>query len=530
MGGCQTKNFKTGAQYFNTDLDSHSYSWVSLGIHSVKLEPKIKNIRGNQNCQVELIKYLDSSRTSPKSGGQTESGVADSSNTINFEKFFILEYFFEKDQPIEFRITGSINGSVKTSLPSIMSSRGLTLNMPIEGTDGAILQIKGFSYKSKATTTLKFDTSINGNLFGKGFVYSIKAKGNTNNPLNKLLYKSEIISPPKNVKKIRFKICSIPDIYISNDEDYNTSLVEIEFYDAKHKKKVGEYNDNLKSLINKKTDIKLGSFGTGTISVDAIKKYSFLDYLRGGMQINLNLAIDFTGSNGVPNIPNSLHYLGPNANLYETAIRACGDIISYYNYDQKIPAFGFGGKFYGNPEVDHCFPLNCNQNNPEICGIDGVLQTYRTVLNNTILFGPTFFHFIIDKLNEKVKEDMDRGNYNNYNILMILTDGVIDDMDETINSLVESSYLPISVIIIGIGDADFSNMDIFNADDDHLIDVNGRKIDREFIQFVSYKDLQNDGRKLAEQVLEEIPKQIVEFYQYKKISPGDPVVNLQNQM
>ena len=33
----------------------------------------------------------------------------------------------------------------------------------------------------------------------------------------------------------------------------------------------------------------------------------FIDYLRGGMQINLHVAIDFTGSNGASNLPNSLY-------------------------------------------------------------------------------------------------------------------------------------------------------------------------------------------------------------------------------
>jgi len=47
------------------------------------------------------------------------------------------------------------------------------------------------------------------------------------------------------------------------------------------------------------------------------------------MQINLWVAIDFIGSNGASNLPNSLHYLGSNSNQYETAIRACGDIVAY---------------------------------------------------------------------------------------------------------------------------------------------------------------------------------------------------------
>ena len=50
------------------------------------------------------------------------------------------------------------------------------------------------------------------------------------------------------------------------------------------------------------------------------------------------------------------------------------------------------------------------------------------------------------------------------------------------------------------------------------------------MQFVPFKNFQNDGEKLAEQVLEEVPRQIVEFYQHKKIAPAEPVVNIQSSL
>ena len=241
------------------------------------------------------------------------------------------------------------------------------------------------------------------------------------------------------------------------------------------------------------------------------------------MQINLTVAIDFTLSNREPNDSKSYHYLGDDKTVYEKAIKACGDIVGYYDSDQKFPAFGFGGKFYGDPNVSHCFPLNRNPDDPEIQGINGILKAYREVLNNTDLFGPTYFHQIIDNLNETVKKEIQGGNFNNYNILMILTDGIIEDMEDTMNSLVESSYLPISVIIIGIGDTDFTNMIMLDADENPLYDDDGRKADRDLVQFVPFKDFQNDGQRLAEQVLEEIPRQVVEFYQHKKLQPGEPI-------
>ena len=47
---------------------------------------------------------------------------------------------------------------------------------------------------------------------------------------------------------------------------------------------------------------------------------------------------------------------------------------------------------------------------------------------------------------------------------MILTDGVISDMDDTVNAIVDASFLPMSIIIVGVGNADFADMEILDAD------------------------------------------------------------------
>ena len=71
------------------------------------------------------------------------------------------------------------------------------------------------------------------------------------------------------------------------------------------------------------------------------------------------------------------------------------------------------------------------------------------------------------------------------------------------------------------------NMDILDADENPLFDKNGRKADRDLVQFVPfYKFSNSDGDKLAEQVLEEVPRQVVEYYLHNKIYPGDPVMNI----
>ena len=498
--------------------------WVGNNLQ-VKLEPRLINIKGNPSCHIKLKIFTNSEKTAYEQGGTTDEGIIDKERDImTFQKFFVMEYFFEKPQPIEFEICGDIEKKIQTTLPTIMGGRAQTFQKKIDDQSGIILEVKGFSFKKKLINILKFNIKMEGNFERKGLIYKISAKNNENK--EKFLYISEGIKGIKNKNKIEFISCYIPDIYICENSNYNEKELTILFEDAMHKKTLGKFEGPLSNLVNKETNIELKQNILAVIKLNAIKNYSFIDYLRGGMEINLTVAIDFTESNGKPENEDSYHYLGAKKTVYEEAIKACGDIVGHYDNDQKFPAFGFGGKFYGNSEVSHCFPLNQNPNDPEIETIDGILKAYREVLNNSTLYGPTYFHYIIDYLNEKVKKEIEGNNYKIYNILMILTDGIIDDMDDTINSLVEASYLPISVIIIGIGDADFTNMIRLDADEETLYDENGRIAERDLVQFVPFIKFKNDGEKLAEQVLEEIPKQIVEFFSNKNISPGEPIANV----
>ncbi len=43
-----------------------------------------------------------------------------------------------------------------------------------------------------------------------------------------------------------------------------------------------------------------------------------------------------------------------------------------------------------------------------------------------------------------------------YYVLLILTDGCIMDMDHTLQAIVKASELPLSLLIVGVGNEDFS--------------------------------------------------------------------------
>lgn len=75
-----------------------------------------------------------------------------------------------------------------------------------------------------------------------------------------------------------------------------------------------------------------------------------------------------------------------------------------------------------------------------------------------------------------------------YHILLILTDGVVTDMADTREAIVRGSYQPLSIIIVGVGNADFTDMQILDGDDGVLRSPKGEPVLRDIVQFVPFRD------------------------------------------
>lgn len=128
---------------------------------------------------------------------------------------------------------------------------------------------------------------------------------------------------------------------------------------------------------------KSGYKNSGTLLADDCsveKHYSFTQYLQGGLEVSLAVAVDFTGSNGDPRLPDSLHFLHPSGerlNQYEEAILSVGRILEPYDHDQLYSVYGFGARVKNSSgafeaSAEHCFPLL--QAGQPVRGVDGILQ------------------------------------------------------------------------------------------------------------------------------------------------------------
>jgi len=328
------------------------------------------------------------------------------------------------------------------------------------------------------------------------------------------VFRSEVV--PK-CTACTFKPFSIPLQSLCNGD--MLTPVQITVFDYREGKvdvPVGSMTMSLQSLMeNQSTKFPINDpkkKGMGFIRfnrIELIQKPTFLDYLRSGLQLNLITAIDFTASNRDPRDPNSLHFLNPSyPNQYESCIWSIGGVVCPYDTDQLFPVFGFGGKING--VLSHCFPLTLDNTNPNVQGLQGIVASYRNSLSLIQLSGPTCFMPIIRSATQVSIASFQESH--TYSILLIITDGVINDMTETIDAIVDATNAPLSIIIVGVGNADFSLMDQLDADDAPLKSSSGVIMKRDIVQFVPYNQFSSSSpQALAAAVLEEVPRQVDEF-------------------
>lgn len=262
-----------------------------------------------------------------------------------------------------------------------------------------------------------------------------------------------------------------------------------------------------------------GKFSGRVLIENFIEKkiYSSTNLFRSGLKLRLTFSLDFTGTNGNQNEENSLHYISPDKNKmnnYEKSILSIGSILNFYGEKNKISILGFGARCptLGQTSVNHCFSLNEIAKNPDPKNIKDVLKNYKSALPHLKFYGPTKFAPSIKKVISSAIKNLDKLVYH---ILIILTDGLPSDTIDTIDTIVDASGLPISIIIVGIGKEDFEGMKVLEKEDESFADSK-EDMKRDILQFAHFDKFKYGNEELGQSVLKEIPQQISEYFMMKE--------------
>ena len=314
---------------------------------------------------------------------------------------------------------------------------------------------------------------------------------------DKILFKSPFCNSSNIKQSDKIKLCDL-------EPEFEISFYNNEYEEKTIKIKTEELTRGVTENINlpKIDNLKI------KISSEERKGNNLIKLLKKGLNLNLSIAIDFTSSNGFPWLDSSLHNIKSGfVNNYEKAMRENIKIISIYNKNDKYDVYGFGAEIFGN--FKKIFNLN-GTDDPSIKGIENIISEYKKTVNRVDFSGSTYFAPIIKKIKKKL--EIDKGNDFNYHILLIISDGLIHDIDQTIDSIIEASKFPISFIIIGIGANVSDDMKILNGEKGKLISSKGEVLNKDIVQYVHFNDYADDLTKLTQAVLKYIPDQMSNYF------------------
>ncbi|KAF3706173.1 Copine-8 [Channa argus] len=331
-------------------------------------------------------------------------------------------------------------GQAFCTLGEIVGSLGSRLEKPLIGIPGKkcgtiIVRAEELS-NCKESVMLQFcgNKLDKKDFFGKSDPFLVFYRSNEDTSYT-ICHKTEVV---KNTLDPVWQAFKIPVRALCNG-DYDSHDFIGEFSTSYREMSRSQSQFHIYEVLNpkKKGKKKKKYQNSGTVTLLSClvdTELSFLDYIQGGTQINFTVAIDFTASNGNPSQPTSLHYMSPyQLNDYAMALRAVGEIIQDYDSDKMFPALGFGAKLPPDGRVSHEFALNGNPQNPYCNGIEGVMEAYYQSLKSVRLYGPTHFSPVINHVARYASAVTDGSQYF---ILLIISDGVITDMAQTKESIV----------------------------------------------------------------------------------------------
>jgi hypothetical protein len=247
---------------------------------------------------------------------------------------------------------------------------------------------------------------------------------------------------------------------------------------------------------------------------------SMLQYLSGGCSLDLMIGIDCTVSNGEWGSETNLHYSASHwLNDYQAGIIQLGKIAENFARGKHSSLWGFGAKL--DDKYRACYVMQ-----DHMCGGKELLKAYdeNVAANSAFVLGePALLKPLIQSATFRTIRSCKKRQC--YTVLVVFTAGEIVDLPETVDLICTAAEdAPISIVIIGVGNKDFSAIEKLCGDENgRLRDSRNIPVAREIVTFVSFKQFGGNATEVIAEALKDIPEQFVEYHVMNGTKPLPPV-------
>ena len=229
------------------------------------------------------------------------------------------------------------------------------------------------------------------------------------------------------------------------------------------------------------------------------KRYLF-DYLKNGTSLSCFISFDFSKT-----------AKGKIIEFNKNILKHISQGIEIYTNGKFFNPSGFGAKI-NETQVSSLFDMSETNINP-----DSILIQYNKFLQSSII--PENKINISPLIKKLIKDIYNLFESEVYNVSFILLSQDIDEADtkKAIDNIIESSYLPLSIFAIGVGDNDFSlTKKIFENKKKHS--SFGMEKFRNNVIFTKLNS-HPSSREMILFLLRKLYSQIIEYYKLNKYNP-----------
>lgn len=245
-----------------------------------------------------------------------------------------------------------------------------------------------------------------------------------------------------------------------------------------------------------------------------IERLTFYGHLMQGLRFNFCCAIDFSSNNRPQRDPKSYHYSSHNQlTPYEMVIQSIGGLVEQYSDDQICHGWGFSARI--NRQVCYSIPL-CDENGKsELHSIHDLLNAYMAIFDKILFDKPILISPSTTAALNLVKGEKDP---HRYLVFLIMISDDPTDLNQFTDLLYQNQYEPISLIIVGLGEGDFSKTEEAFKAGMPIYNSKGEEFDRDFVTFLKFNNFGSDDlTQLASTALFSIPDQAIHWAEVNTI-------------